>query len=417
MKTPSKFFVQSGTAPPKGAREYFEQALLIAHQTGNRKGERPALANLGVVYAHQGYYTEARDAMLRELEIYREIGDTLGPGLQLLNLGVVSQFVGDYAEALTFCEQALQISREIGDGRIETWSLAYLGLISHQLGDNRAAREFSQQALEIARESGAAYVQGHALLSLGHALTALGLAAPEAEVSQFLDKAEKAYQEAVTIQKTFDQPNLILEPLAGLAQVAQLQRNLDQAQIYVSEILEHLESCTLDRLDEPFRVHLTCYQILAASQNPQADEVLQEAYYCIQDRATKIQDEDMRRSYLEKIASNRTIIQQFEAGRIHSITVRLPRVDIPARRMPQEDDWVQVIWSLGIPEDEQISGKANRRKARLLRLLEEAETQGGAPRLDDLAAALEVSVPTVKRDLAQLRKAGHAVKTRGSRST
>jgi len=33
----------------------------------------------------------------------------------------------------------------------------------------------------------------------------------------------------------------------------------------------------------------------------------------------------------------------------------------------------------------------------------------------DLAAALAVSEPTVRRDLAALRRAGHPVQTRGSR--
>jgi DeoR/GlpR family transcriptional regulator of sugar metabolism len=36
--------------------------------------------------------------------------------------------------------------------------------------------------------------------------------------------------------------------------------------------------------------------------------------------------------------------------------------------------------------------------------------------VDDLAAALDVSRPTIKRDLAALRGAGHAVQTRGSQS-
>jgi DeoR/GlpR family transcriptional regulator of sugar metabolism len=53
---------------------------------------------------------------------------------------------------------------------------------------------------------------------------------------------------------------------------------------------------------------------------------------------------------------------------------------------------------------------------RLQRLAEQAEQQGGAPRVEDLAETLGVSEATVRRDLAALRKAGIDVTTRGSRS-
>ena len=80
--------------------------------------------------------------------------------------------------------------------------------------------------------------------------------------------------------------------------------------------------------------------------------------------------------------------------------------------------------TLAVPEDDEVSGKAwpeqsrrvARRRHRLLRLLREAREQGAAPTLDDLAAALEVSRATIKRDLAALRQAGHEAQTRGSRS-
>jgi DNA-binding transcriptional ArsR family regulator len=56
-----------------------------------------------------------------------------------------------------------------------------------------------------------------------------------------------------------------------------------------------------------------------------------------------------------------------------------------------------------------------RRQARIQRLLQEAAEQGATPTVGDLAAALAVSEPTVRRDLSALRRAGHPVKTRGSR--
>ncbi len=74
-----------------------------------------------------------------------------------------------------------------------------------------------------------------------------------------------------------------------------------------------------------------------------------------------------------------------------------------------------VVWTLSAPEDSAIGSGVDRRRRRLLRLLGEASEQGAAPTVDDLAEALQVSQPTIKRDLAALRQAGHEVHTRGSR--
>ena len=74
-----------------------------------------------------------------------------------------------------------------------------------------------------------------------------------------------------------------------------------------------------------------------------------------------------------------------------------------------------MTWTIAAPEDDEVAGKAARRRHRLLRLLREADAQSAAPTVTALAQALGVSERTVKRDLAALRAAGHAVRTRGSR--
>ena len=67
--------------------------------------------------------------------------------------------------------------------------------------------------------------------------------------------------------------------------------------------------------------------------------------------------------------------------------------------------------------DLEIADKQERRRARILRLLEEACAQGAAPTVDSLALALGASPATIKRDLAFLRQAGHKIATRGERSS
>jgi predicted DNA-binding transcriptional regulator YafY len=79
-----------------------------------------------------------------------------------------------------------------------------------------------------------------------------------------------------------------------------------------------------------------------------------------------------------------------------------------------DNDYVTVAWTPDAPEDAGLASTGQRRRQRLLRLLRQANEQGAAPTVDDLAQALEASVATIKRDLAALRRQGHQVQTRGS---
>lgn len=284
------------------ARAYFEQALCIYREIGDRKGEGSLLNNLGNVSAdRQGDYAKARAYYEQALRICREVGDRKVENNALTNLGNVSGKQGDYAGAKAYFEQSLLIYREIGDGQGEGEVLAYLGLLSHHLGDDEAAREYSQQALRIAQDLNNRRVQGYASTNLGHALAGLG----------HLGKAADAYRQALALRHELGQPNLVMETLAGLARVSVAQGDLAEAQAQVEEILGHLETNTLDGTEEPFQVYLTCYRILSAHQDPRAQAILNTAHSLLQERAAKISDEEMRRSFLEKVAAHRGILSEW----------------------------------------------------------------------------------------------------------
>lgn len=99
------------------------------------------------------------------------------------------------------------------------------------------------------------------------------------------------------------------------------------------------------------------------------------------------------------------------------VEVRLARRDVPTGRPLRPDDMVDVAWTVASPGDDEIGGAAEVRRHRLRRLLAEADAQRAAATVADLAAALDASVRTVRRDLQALRKQGIAVTTRGARQS
>ncbi len=178
-----------------------------------------------------------------------------------------------------------------------------MSLLYHHLGDHQAARKHGQWGLRIAQDIGDRRCQGWLLDFLGHALTALGQ----------LDQAADAYEQALALQVELDQPHLVTESQAGLARLALIQGESGRAREYVEEILSYLRTNNLDGTNEPFRIYLTCYQVLVANHDPRAHDVLAQAYRRLQERAARIPDEATRRSFLENVAVHREIVALWQA--------------------------------------------------------------------------------------------------------
>jgi predicted ATPase/class 3 adenylate cyclase len=321
------------------SRTYFEQTLRIYREMANRWGEGRALTALGLVAFFRGDYAEARRYNRQGLLLCRETGNRYDEAFALAQLGMASQAQGDYVEAWTYCEQALHIFRQIGHpggeafalqflglvaGKLGSyteakdyleqsigldihwckgWAQAYLALLFHQLGDDCAACEHGQQSLHLAQDLGWLFNQARALTILGHALAGL----PQ------LAEAVDAYRQALVLWLELGAPHMSPDPLAGLARVALARGKMVQALAHVEEILSYLEAHpTLDGTEEPLRVYLTCYRVLRANGDPRARSILDAAHSLLQEWVAKIEDQALRRSFLENVAAHREIIAEWE---------------------------------------------------------------------------------------------------------
>jgi DNA-binding Lrp family transcriptional regulator len=118
---------------------------------------------------------------------------------------------------------------------------------------------------------------------------------------------------------------------------------------------------------------------------------------------------------LEEVHSNLLVgSDHMRPGQMRTV---LTRRQAPHGRRLRELDMVEVIWTVdaGLEDLEvlQQEGGAALRHHRIQRLLSEALEQGGAATQEDLAQVLHVSVRTIKRDFAQLRRRGVSLPTRG----
>ena len=165
------------------ARELHEQALAIAIEIGNRRGEGTALNRLGIVYKNlavqykgknpdkwQNLLQKSRELHEQALAVAKEIGDRRGEGAALCNMGSVFHSLGDNSKAIELYKQHLDIAREIGDRRGEGAVLGYMGIVCSELGDFRKAIELQDQSLAIARDIADRRREGNALWNKSLAL-------------------------------------------------------------------------------------------------------------------------------------------------------------------------------------------------------------------------------------------------------
>ena len=109
---------------------------------------------------------------------------------------------------------------------------------------------------------------------------------------------------------------MTLRSLAGLAQVALAKGKTADALDLVERILPHLPQTEfLHHSFDPCQVHLTCWRVLDTSHDPRATVVLEQAHAKTRAIASSIEDEELRRSFLENVTVNREILEAWQ--RLH----------------------------------------------------------------------------------------------------
>jgi tetratricopeptide (TPR) repeat protein len=255
--------------------------------------------NIGETVTAQGLYALGEAHLRQALAILRKADWRISEGRAILALGLCHYHQGDYAQARTLLAESWHLSHNHGWQWVASKGLAALGLVCHAEGDDEAARGYAQQALENGPPD-YHLGQGDSALVLGHALAGLGDRAG----------ASDAYQQALDRYRQSGFLNPPMEALAGLARLALAGGDPGQAMVHVDDILAHLEIHSLDGTYQPFRVYWTCYRALKASDDPRAAEVLRTAYHLLQERAAMIEDERLRRSFLEAVPWHRELVQE-----------------------------------------------------------------------------------------------------------
>ncbi|MEW5870492.1 MAG: AAA family ATPase [Chloroflexota bacterium] len=386
----------------QAAIQHNQEGLELARQIGHQHNQAVMLCNLGFDYWALGDYANVIEFTRKGLEIYRRISNRRGVILCCDNLSALYIELGQYEQAQEILSQGLALASQIDFTHAETQLLINQGRLYLEQGDLRSASRIYRQAAAAVREI--PYLCGGVQFGLGVVRLAKGDYRRagrhfERAVGDFEAAGERAFATAAR--------SYLAIARLGLGEQEDAARLSSQAiaEMEAAGGGEHVQDIYLHR-----------YEILAkVGQIQPALDALQRAYQAVQSRAARLPD-TWRDHYLYSVSINRRILTVWEQMRPRTVQVRLARGGVPSGRPLRLGESVQVTWTIETPDDAALTEKGERRKVQVMRLLDEANAQGAAPTVDDLANALQTSRATIKRDLAALRQAGHVVITRGGRT-
>ncbi|TRU33244.1 MAG: tetratricopeptide repeat protein [Microcystis aeruginosa Ma_MB_F_20061100_S20] len=217
------------------ARSYYQQALEICIEYGAAGGTQSArfsqastLDHLGIVAQELREWEQARSYYQQALEIYIEYGDRFSQARILHHLGIVAQELREWEQARSYYQQALEIYIEYGDRFSQARILGELGIVAQELREWEQARSYYQQALEIYIEYGDRFSQAITLHQLGIV----------AQELREWEQARSYYQQAIEIYIEYGDRFYQASTLHNLGRLAEEVGELSQAKSYCLQALQ-----------------------------------------------------------------------------------------------------------------------------------------------------------------------------------
>ena len=281
------------------------EALRLAREAGEAGDEGMILNDMGMRADDQGDHGAALDLYGQALARSREAGQRNSEGGTLSNIGYAALMLGDYDAACAQFEQARALFARIGQRSNEAITLVNLAIarLNQQRPDDAQAQ--AQRALQMLRASGDRWGEGAALRVIGQAALAL----------QDLAGAVTHLQASADLFDGLGLRHLALEAVAGLATAALAVGNLELARAHVEAVLaRQAEGLSLEGTEEPMRIHLSCYRVLAAAADQRAGPLLAAAHAALMTRAALIGDPGRRATYLQAVPHHRELVAAWAAG-------------------------------------------------------------------------------------------------------
>ncbi len=289
------------------AFKYAQDALALYKKNGDRMGENETLRYIGDIHCGMGNYQQALEAYQEVLRIRRETGQRSLEGGALGDIGDVYLFLGLYEESLELHRRSLEINEEVNYKYGQTWCHHDMGVIHFNMGNLRDAREELEMAISMAEE-----IQARNLIVLSK--NDLSVVLRELGARSNLETSLKLAREA---EELAERVELIFGQIAGASNQARAYLSLgdsESANEHSQRALAFLERHGAAEVLEE-EIFFNHAEILNQSgETEEAKKYFKMAYDETMNKANRINDQIIRKSFLENVRVNRAIIGAFRAG-------------------------------------------------------------------------------------------------------
>ncbi len=232
----------------------------------------------------------------RQLELTDRLGHLVGKAIGYLNLGSALIQLGMNSEGIAATEQSIGISARIGYKQgvvINSWNLCLANL---RLGKTGAA--------ERVLEDVADQVEGNPYQEAFQSLYRGLLGEAKKDFSNAMEKfsgAQSKFADMDNVANAYD-------AVAGVARCALDLEKLDEANQNADDLMSHLNAHGVAGIELPILAYVTCADIYEkAGDQKKYSWAVSEGQRELEDRAVKISDPKMRKSFLENIPEHRVV--------------------------------------------------------------------------------------------------------------
>lgn len=330
----------------------YEQALAIFQECGDRLGEGIILGNIGMWFAERGRFDEAEPYFQQALQIFQATYQVHHLRSMLVELGWLAHYTSDYTQAEAYFQQVLQLSQTVNDSEGEIDALEGIAKLATTLGHYQQALSFGNRVLKLRQgqdhwlnivwakgqlariynnrgnyQQAQQFVQAtQKLVEETDHVSELGQIFHEGGWAAYglgdLPQAYTYFQQARDVHEQVGRSNLAIEDMVGLLMVALAdgQNSPDKTDFEV--ILTYVaENPTLDGIERPIWIYLTCYHTLTLMNDSRSETILHHAYEQLWAWANQIDDVSDRRSFLQNVPWHRTLLTLYKERKLEKTSM------------------------------------------------------------------------------------------------
>jgi DNA-binding SARP family transcriptional activator/tetratricopeptide (TPR) repeat protein len=323
-----------------------EAARTTAIRTGEISFVLQALGGKVHALTSLGEQWKAQPLVEEILSRLPEISDAMIQAGMLGEIGLYYRSLGDLSHALQILDQSTQAARRAGDRRWESRMALNIGLLYIQLGLYSQARKVLEEGIVLAdaiaeRELTTSHKDNlsYALWCIGERKQAIALA--EEALHEFQAELYRPYGEAGCLadlgcyfydrgnwdkavgylaeaRHKFTEMSTSTEAMEQQALEARCLLALgrhEEARQLATESWSHLNAHGSIGINFPARMYCSIADTFAEIESPpvSAREVIEAGHRDLMASAEKISDAEWRKSFLENVAENRSIIERWES--------------------------------------------------------------------------------------------------------